>query len=80
MRLKHLCRKAIRIHLIDVDPRVHLSEGIPQEGLPVSLTSYLLYGASLDEDVANVDVDNDDDYNVNVIDNDNEDDSDDSDN
>ena len=47
--LKHLCREAIRKHLIDVDPHEHLFGRIPELGLPSLVTEYLLYDYSLDE-------------------------------
>ena len=50
MYLKHLCRNAIRSHLISLDPQTHLFNRIPQLGLPPSLTEYLLYNMSLDDD------------------------------
>ena len=46
--LKHLCREAIRKHLIDLDPHQHLFGRIPQLGLPSIVTEYLLYDCSLD--------------------------------
>ena len=46
--LKHLCREAIRKHLIDLDPHKHLFGRIPQLGLPSLVTEYLLYDCSLD--------------------------------
>ncbi len=49
-RLKHLCREAIRKHLITVNPKQHLFGRVPQLGLPQSLESYLLFGISLEEE------------------------------
>ena len=46
--LKHLCREAIRKHLINLDPHTHLFGRIPQLRLPSSLSKYLLYYLSLD--------------------------------
>ena len=46
--LKHLCREAIRKHLLYVDPHAHLFGRVPRFGLPASLTSYLLYNCTLD--------------------------------
>ena len=46
--LKHLCREAIRKHLIDLDPHEHLFERIPQLGLPSLVTEYMLYDCTLD--------------------------------
>ena len=48
--LKHLCREAIRKHLINLDPHEHLFGRIPQLGLPSVLTRYLMYGCSIDSD------------------------------
>ena len=47
--LKHLCREAIRKHLIDLDPHENLFGRIPELGLPSVLSEYLLYDYSLDE-------------------------------
>ena len=47
-RLKHLCREAIRAHLIDIDRYTHLFGRIPRLGLPSLLSQYLLYHSSLD--------------------------------
>ena len=46
--LKHLCREAIRKHLIDLDPHKHLFGRIAQLGLPSIVTEYLQYDCSLD--------------------------------
>ena len=48
MDLKHLCREAIRKHLIDMDPHEHLFGRIPRLGLPSIVTEYLLYDCTLD--------------------------------
>ena len=50
LSLKHNCRQAIRKHLTDLDPHNQLFDRVPKLGLPVSLTRYVLYGMSLDED------------------------------
>ena len=55
--LQHLCREAIRKHLINLDPHTHLFGRVPRLGLPTLLTEYVLYNMSLD-DVAS-DSDND---------------------
>ena len=47
LRLEHLCREAIRKHLIDLDPHDHLFTRIPRLDLP-HLTSYMLYGLSIE--------------------------------
>ena len=46
--LKHLCREAIRKHLIDLDPHENLFNRIPKLGLPSLVNEYLLYDVSLD--------------------------------
>ena len=46
--LKHLCREAIRKHLIDLYLHKHLFGRIPQLGLPSIMAEYLLYDYSLD--------------------------------
>ena len=46
--LKHLCKEAIRKHLINLDPHTHLFGRIPRLRLPKSITEYLLYYLSLD--------------------------------
>ena len=45
--LKHICREAIRKHLLSLDPHSHLYSRIPQLHLPPSLTQCLLYDTSL---------------------------------
>ena len=45
--LKHLCRKTIRKHLLEVDPHTHLFGRVPKLGLPSSLFEYLLYNQTL---------------------------------
>ena len=45
--LKHVCREAIRKHLLSLDPHTHLFSRIPQLQLPSLLTEYLLYDTSL---------------------------------
>ena len=47
-RLKHMCREAIRKHLIDLNPHLHLFTRIPQLELPSPVTRYLLFYMSLD--------------------------------
>ena len=46
LRLKHMCRKAIKKHLIDLNRHQHLFDRIPKLNLPRQLTSYLLYDVS----------------------------------
>ena len=50
IKLKHICREAIRKHLLDLDPHQHLFNRIHRLGLPELLNLYLLYGESLDGD------------------------------
>ena len=47
--LKHLCREAIREHLLELDPYTHLFGRVPRLGLPRLITEYLLHGVSLDD-------------------------------
>ena len=47
MCLKHLCREAIRNHLLDLDPHTHLFGRVPRIGLPKSLAEYVLYNVHL---------------------------------
>ena len=47
LQLKHICREAIRKHLLDLNLHQHLFGRIPRLGLPQLLEDYLLYGASL---------------------------------
>ena len=50
IQLKHICREAIRKHLLDLDPHSNLFCRIPLLGLPALVNLYLLYGESLDDD------------------------------
>ena len=50
MVLKHICREAIRKHLLQLDPHTHLFGRVPRLGLPSLLTEYLLYNQALDDD------------------------------
>ena len=59
LSLKHLCREAIRKHLIDLDPHEHLLGRIPQLGLPSTLEKYMLYYCDIN-DAAETGDDNDD--------------------
>ena len=47
LSLKHTCRQAIRKHLLDIDPHGNLFNRIPNLGLPILLSAYLLYNQSL---------------------------------
>ena len=51
LNLKHLCREAIRQRLVQLNSHKHLFSRVPQLMLPASLTSYLLYYTSLDDDI-----------------------------
>ena len=60
LHLKHICREAIRKHLLSLDPHIHLFGRVSRLGLPSSLNRYLLYNMSLDdniEDNSNEDID-----------------------
>ena len=59
LQLKHICREAIRKHLLELDLHQHLFGRIPKLGLPCTMNKYLLYNQSLDDD--HNDDDNDDD-------------------
>ena len=48
LNLKHLCREAIRKHLLKLDPHTHLFSRVPRLGLPSMLAEYSLYDMSLD--------------------------------
>ena len=61
LQLKHICREAIRKHLLKLDPHQHLFSMIPKLGLLSALMNYLLYGESLDKNDADDSDDNDDD-------------------
>ena len=45
--LSHLCREAIRNHLLDIDRHENLFVRVPRLGLPPVLNDYLLYNVSL---------------------------------
>ena len=47
--LKHLCREAIRKHLLHLDPHRHLFGRVPRIGHPSLVTEYLLYNQTLDD-------------------------------
>ena len=57
MNLMHICRDEIRKHLLKLDLHTHLFDRIPKLGLPSSVTEYLLYDETLDDDI---DIDSDD--------------------
>ena len=50
LQLKHICREAIRKHLLQMSPHDRLFGRMPRLGLPPSLTAYLLYNLSLEVD------------------------------
>ena len=79
MCLKHLCREAIRKHLLELDPHTHLFSRVPRLGLPSLLQSYLLYDQTLnDDDDDDADNDDDDDALEDTCENDDDNDNDDS--
>ena len=56
------CRECLNgKHLIKIDPHGNLFGRVPRLGLPTSLTSYLLYDATLDDDEEDEDDDDDND-------------------
>ena len=61
LKLKHICREAIRKHLLKLDRHANLFVRVPDLGLPRILTEYMLYDQSLDKDNDDGDSDNDDD-------------------
>ena len=70
LNLKHMCREAIRKHLLKLDSHTHLFGRVPRLELPSLLTEYLVYDMSLDDDVddnSNGDGDIDDGNNKNSI-------------
>ena len=50
LNLKHLCRLAVRNHLLNLDPHTHLFYRVPKLQLPSAMTQYLLFELSIDED------------------------------
>ena len=50
MCLRHLCRKTIRNHLLELDPHQNLFVRVPRLGLPTALSDYLLFTMSLQDD------------------------------
>ena len=50
LELKHICREAIRKHLLKLDPHLNLFGRIPRLGLPNALNMYLLFNVSLEEE------------------------------
>ena len=53
LSLKHLCREAIRKHLLELDPHSHLFGRVPKLGLPTLLNEYLLYDVTFENDDEN---------------------------
>ena len=51
LSLKHLCRKAIRKHLLVIDPHQHLFYIVPRLGLPDCLSRYLVYDIEIDDPI-----------------------------
>ena len=68
LQLKHICREAIRKHLLKLDPHQHLFGRIPELGLPSIVTEYLLFNQSLDDNDSDDDNDDIDDDEVDVDD------------
>ena len=60
LNLKHMCRETIRKHLLDIDPHENLFIRVPKIGLPSSLTKYLLYDVSLEDDPEEEEMSSDD--------------------
>ena len=50
LQLQHICREAIRKHLLDLDPHSNLFCRIAGLGLPAKMKEFLLYGVSLDDE------------------------------
>ena len=50
LELKHICREAIRKHLLKLDFHSNLFGRIPKLGLPSLVTKYVLYDQSVDDD------------------------------
>ena len=73
-----MCRETIRKHLINIDRHENLFRRIPQLGLPMQVSEYLLYNMSLDDDL-NVSDENDYDSDDGDDDSDDDDNSEDSD-
>ena len=55
LSLKHICREAIRNHLLKLDPHQHLFSRIPHLGVPAPLTEFLLYHVSPEVDLMEAD-------------------------
>ena len=79
MKLKHICRQAIRKHLLELDLHQHLFGRVPRLGLPNDLNKYLMFNVSLETDEQenddSDDGDDDDDDNENKADNNDNDNS-----
>ena len=48
LRLENICRDAIRMHLLHLDPHSNLFGRIPRHGLPTTISDFLLYFQSLE--------------------------------
>ena len=48
--LKHICREAIRKHLLKLDPHQHLFGRVPRLGLSEAVNQYLLFNTNLDDE------------------------------
>ena len=64
MCLKHLCREAIRKHLLELDPHTHLFGRVPRLGLPTIITEYLLFNMSIEKENSEVLSDSESDENI----------------
>ena len=54
LSLHDYCRKSIRQRLLVVDSHTHFFCRVPRLGLPKSLTSFLLYGVEIDDEMATI--------------------------
>ena len=59
--LKHLCRKAIRNHLLELDEHGILFNRVHKLGLPTSIADYLVYNVPPPDSYKNSDSDDSDD-------------------
>ena len=59
LEMKHICRQAVRKHVIDANPHENLFRRIPKLGLPSIVTEYLLYDCSMDSCATDSKVDSD---------------------
>ena len=57
--LKAQCRRAIRKHLLDLDPHTHLFDRVQRLGLPKLLQRYLVYNVNIYDDCESMAADDD---------------------